>query len=140
MSGIGNLKKLGLDSNLFIYHFERNPEFTPFTDKIFANHSEGINQSVTSVISVIEALAYPSPPKVIAEIKDAFLNFPNLEIINLNQELAYEAARLRREYSLRLPDSVQLATALKAKVEAFITNDFKLKNFEEVKVVLLKEI
>jgi hypothetical protein len=36
-------------------------------------------------------------------------------------------------------DAVQIAASLEAKAAAFITNDSKLKNVSDIKVLLLKE-
>lgn len=140
MSGIANLKKIALDSNLFIYHFEDNAAFAPYTNKIFTSLCQGRLKAVTSTVSIIETLSYPSPPKVIRSIAEAFLNIPNLEIIEVNQHVALEAARIRRKYGFRLPDSVQLATATLNKAEAFISNDQRLKRFQQCKIVLLHEV
>lgn len=140
MNGITNFKKVALDSNLFIYHFEDNPKFVSFTDKIFTNLFEGILRATTSVISIIETLSYPAPRKVIKEIEDAFLRIPNLEIVGVDQQIGIEAAKVRRKYGFRLPDSIQLATFLQSKSQAFITNDRRLKQFKELKIILLTEI
>lgn len=140
MNGIGNLKRIALDSNLFIYHFEDNTEFAPHAERIFERLIQNSLKAVTSVISIIETLSFPSPPRVVREITEAFLNIPNLEILEVNQTIATEAARIRREYGFRLPDSVQLATALFTKTQAFVSNDVRLKQFKELRVILLKQI
>ncbi|OGE64802.1 hypothetical protein A3I48_01575 [Candidatus Daviesbacteria bacterium RIFCSPLOWO2_02_FULL_36_7] len=62
-----------------------------------------------------------------------------MEIYQVDEKIAVESARIRRKYSFRLLDSIQLATALYAKAQAFITNDDRLKKFKELKVILLKE-
>lgn len=140
MSGIGRLRHVGLDTNIFIYHFESNPEFIPHTDKIFEGLNQGKLRATTSVVSLIETLSYPSPPAIIKSITQIFLNYPNLEIIDVNQKIALEAAKIRRKYPFRVPDSIQLATALFAKSHAFITNDERLKRFKRLPIILLKAI
>lgn len=140
MSGIAHLKNIALDSNVFIYHFEGNLEFTPFTDKIFEKLTLGEVKAVTSIISLIETLSYPAPSQVIKDITDAFLGIPNLNIFDVNEQIAFEAARIRREYRFRLPDSIQLATAKLNKAQAFVSNDARLKQFNELKVMLLHQV
>lgn len=140
MSGITNLKLIGLDSNLFIYHFEGNPEYTPFTEKILKELTLGTIKAVTSIISIIETLSYPASQKIIKDITDTFLNIPNLNICDVDWQIALEASRIRREYKFRLPDSVQLATAKLHRAKAFISNDQNLRQFKELKVILLKEV
>ena len=140
MNGIGKIKRIALDSNIFIYQFESNPDFIRLTEKIFDSLSKGQHRAVTSVISIVEALAYPSPPEVIKGITEGFLTLKNLEITEVSQEIAFEAARIRREYKFRLPDSIQLATAKLSRAKAFISNDENLKKFKELKVILISEI
>lgn len=140
MSGIGRLKTVCLDSNIFIYQFEDNPEFIEYTERIFERLAENKLNALTSIISVIEALSYPSPPDILKKIEDNFQTFPNLSIAEINHDIVLEAARIRREYKIRLPDAVQLVTAKIGKAQAFITNDDRLEKFKELKVIMLKRI
>ena len=137
MSGIANLKLVGLDSNLFIYHFENNPDFATFTVKVFDRLSKGTLRAVTSIVSVMETLSYPAPSAVVKNIQEAFETMPNLNIIDVDYKIALEAARIRREYKFRLPDSIQLATALIGKAQALVTNDQRLIKFKQLPTVLL---
>lgn len=137
MSGIANLKLVGLDSNLFIYHFENNPNFVPFTIKIFDRLSKGTLKAVTSTVSVMEALSYPAPSAVIKNIQEAFETIPNLNICDVDYKIALEAARIRREHKFHLADSIQLATALISKAQAFVTNDRRLKKLRQLPIILL---
>ena len=141
MSGIGKYRLVALDSNIFIYHFEDNQEFKPPVDLIFKGLAEATTRAVTSVISVIEALSYPMPDVVVEEIEEAFKNIPNLQILDVDHEIAREAAKIRRKYgALRLPDAVQLASASFARAQVFITNDRRLKKFKKLSAILLSEI
>ena len=141
MSGIDKYRLVGLDSNVFIYHFEDNPKFTPHINVVFENLAKKHISGVTSIISVAETLSYPMPQRIVQEIEEGFRSIPNLTIFDLNYKIAYEAARIRRLYRfLKLPDAVQLATALSAKAKIFITNDKRLKTFKELPITLLTEI
>ena len=141
MSGIGKYRLVALDSNIFIYHFEDNQEFKLPVDLIYQGLIKTTIRAVTSVVSVIEALSYPMPDVVVKEIEEAFKNTPNLQILDVNYEIAREAAKIRRKYrTLRLPDAVQLASASFAHAQVFITNDKRLKLFKRLPVTLLTEI
>ena len=137
MNGIVNLKLVALDSNLFIYYFENNPDFAPSATKIFDRLSSGTLRAVTSVISIMETLSYPAPSAIIENIQEAFETMPNLNIIDVDYRIVLEAARIRREYKFRLPDSIQLATALNNKAQAFVTNDHRLAIYKQLPIVLL---
>ena len=134
-----NIKLVGLDSNIFIYQFEQHPQFSPKTSAIFGKLAGKKLQAVTSIISLIEALSYPSPEEVLTQIRIGF-TVPNLTVLEVNDQIGLEAARIRREYPFRLGDAIQLATAICSKTRAFITNDERLKKFKEIKVTLLNEL
>ncbi len=140
MSGNINHKLVGLDSNIFIYNLEENLEFIKFTDIIFQNLSANKLKATTSIISLTEILSYPKTDSVVKEITSDFFSTPNLLVLEVNREVALEAAAIRREYKYRLPDSIQLATALATKATAFITNDSRLKRFKKLKIILIQDL
>ena len=140
MSGIVNNNLVALDSNIFIYNLEGNSEFVKFTDSIFKKLLANKLKAVTSIVSLIEILSFQKTSNVAKQLTEDLFSTPNLEVFDVNQEIAVEAAKIRREYGFRLPDAIQLATAKCANTEIFITNDQKLKKFKLLKVILLKEV
>lgn len=140
MNGIKNLKKIGLDSNVFIYNLEQNPHYIDFTDIIFTRLISNRLKAVTNVITLAEILSYPKTEKAEKTIIEDFVNTPNLEIIDVNHGVAVKAARIRRKYGFHLADSVQLATALASRAQAFITNDQRLKKFGQLPVISLSSL
>jgi predicted nucleic acid-binding protein len=52
-------------------------------------------------------------------------------------EVAERAADLRARYNVRTPDAIQLATALEAGCDAFLTNDLALRRVAELRVLVL---
>jgi predicted nucleic acid-binding protein len=140
MSGnisLKNFKQVALDTNIFIYHFHEYPQLTDLADIVFTYLAENRLKAVTSLITLIELLSLKAPESVINELKNAFYSTPNLSVLTIEQNIAIEAARIRRGYGFRLPDSIQLATALIGKAQAFVTNDQRLKKFQQLPIVLL---
>lgn len=134
------LRLIGLDTNIFIYHFQKNPKYVVFTRKIFGSLAKNKLRAVTSLITLTELLSQSLPNIELKILKESFNSTPGLTTIDPNREIALEAARIRREHCIRLPDALQLATALNAKAQIFITNDKHLKRFKEVKVVMITDI
>ena len=67
-------------------------------------------------------------------------NGRNLSMIEISEGTAEIAGRLRGRYSfLKTADAIQLAAALEVGAEAFVTNDVKLKQFNELNVIILKD-
>ena len=57
-----------------------------------------------------------------------------------SQYLAIQAAQIRARYNLQLPDAFQIAVALAANCQAFLTNDVILKRVTELQVLVLDEL
>lgn len=128
------MKKIAVDSMIFIYHFEQNGDFSESVLKILSGARDGGHKLITSTVSIIETLSapkYAELDEVVAEIRTFFEEAEFLEVLVMNGEIALETARLRRENpALRTSDAIQLATAIVAGAEVFITGDTKLKNIK----------
>lgn len=95
---------------------------------------------VTSILTFTELLSYKANQAAIERLKSDFLSTPNMTIVQVDMKIAEDAARIRRKYGFRLPDAIQLATALDSQTQTFLTNDKRLKVFKELPVTLLTEI
>jgi len=131
---------IGLDSNIFSYQFHKHPIFGPIAKEIFDALSLNELHAVTSIITLIEVLSVKAPLIKLKQLEKQFSETPNLTVFDVNHEIALEAAKIRRKYGFRLPDSIQLATVIHAKAKVFITNDSRLKSLKKLKIVLLSEI
>lgn len=124
-------RTIALDSMIFIYFFDQNKHFVDASELIIKLAERGKTTIVTSVISLLESLSsfkYQDDTEAQHAITNFFYLTPNVRVMNIDREIALEAARLRREHkSLRTPDAVQLATAIVHKADIFITNDVKLQ-------------
>ena len=58
------------------------------------------------------------------------------EVHPLSASIAVASARLRARYRLRLPDAVQLATALEIGAHALVTHDRDFSCVEDVRVLM----
>jgi len=59
------------------------------------------------------------------------MNFPNLEVIDLDRNVIRKAARLRADYRLRPPDALQVSACLLNGAEVFITNDRQIDRMKK---------
>ena len=61
-------------------------------------------------------------------------------MIEISEKIAESAGKLRGRYSfLKTIDAIQIATAIDVGADAFLTNDKKLKQIKEIKVLVLKD-
>jgi len=136
-------KVVGLDTMVFIYHFEENQIYSPLTFSIFESLEKGNFNSITSVLTLLEVLVKPKRENnslLTERYKLLFENFPNLQVKTLNENIADIASTLRANYNINTPDAIQIATSLEAQADIFITNDTSLKKVTEIKVLLLSEM
>jgi len=136
-------KIIGLDTMVFIYHFERNQLYSPLTFSIFENLEKGNFKGITSTLTLLEILVKPKKENnllLTERYKLLFETFPNLQVKPLNENVADIASTLRANYNINTPDAIQVATSLEAKADIFITNDKTLKKISEIKVLLLSEM
>jgi predicted nucleic acid-binding protein len=136
-------KVVGLDTMVFIYHFEENQIYSPLTFSIFESLEKGNFNGITSVLTLLEILVKPKKEGnllLTERYKLLFETFPNLQVKEINENIADIASSLRANYNINTPDAIQIATSLEAKADIFITNDATLKKISEIKVLLLSEM
>lgn len=130
---------VAIDTNIFIYYFQQHYLFGNSSKKLLSSIEKEKSKTITSLITLIELLSFQAPEATIAKLQLEYVNFPNLLTIDVNYKIALEAARIRRVYGYKTADAIQLATALFAKADVFITNDKRLQKFKEIEVRSLGE-
>lgn len=139
------LDKLGvifLDTAPVIYFVEQNPEFFPKVQEIFERLDTGNLTAVVSPITLAECLVLPYKQKK-TEIAQIFTELlasgESVAFYPIDEVVADRAANLRARYNLTLTDAFQLAIAMQAECDVFITNDADLKRVKEILVLVLSE-
>jgi len=132
---------IGIDTVAFIYHLEENQRYLPFTNVLFEMVENGAIKGVTSVVTMMEILVKPKQEKneqAIEEYKFTLQTFPNLKIKPIDFGIAEKAAELRAVYGVKPPNALQIAASLDEGAKAFVTNDEKLKQVEEIEIIVMK--
>lgn len=136
-----NVSRLFLDTAPVIYFVERNPQFVDLVDPVFERLSADIT-AVVSGITLSECLV-GAVRLGLADLEQAFVDVLQQEqvvFIDINAAIAREAAKIRVRYNFQLPDALQVAAALAAGCDAFLTNDDALKRVTELRVLVLSEL
>jgi predicted nucleic acid-binding protein len=140
IESLSSVSIIGVDTAIFIYHFEENPAYLALTRELFSSIEEGERKGVTSTITLMEIIVKPLALKqidVARKYEAMLVNFPNLEIVDLDRDVIRQAARLRAEYRLRPPDALQISASMLCGAEAFVTNDGAMRRLQEKMDVLL---
>jgi predicted nucleic acid-binding protein len=131
-----------LDTNVFIYSLEGYRDFLELSRTLFLAIDTGQLETVTSQLSLTELLvkAFKTADKELeTKCRRTIQNRPGLRVEPIGEEILVEAARLRAQRQLRLPDALHLATAAFSGCEAFLTNDRRLKGISPLEVIVLKD-
>ena len=75
-----------------------------------------------------------------SHVSDLIVNGANTLFVPINEKVGKEAAQLRAQYNISLVDALQIAVALDAGCEGFLTNDNQLKRVQEIQILVLEEL
>ena len=104
---------------------------------------EGAFQAIASPVTLTECLILPLRLGQ-TQLQQDFINLltmtESIAFAPIEAKVSKQAAELRVKYGLKLPDALQVATALVNGCEVFLTNDATLKRVTELRVVVLSEL
>jgi predicted nucleic acid-binding protein len=133
----------GVDTMVFVYHFEAQEEFGPAAGRLLQAAEEGKYRLVCSILTLLEILVVPKrngQEDLCRRYREIFQSFPNLAVLGLDTEIAEIASDLRARYSVRTPDAIHIATAIRAGAAAFISGDGRLNRVKELPILRLDEV
>lgn len=139
---LSGVTKLGVDTAPLIYFIEQHPRYGPMVSPVFYLISEGRIAGVTTVVTLVEVLTQPlrrGDQQLADQYKAVLESSDHLAMVSIDSSTAESAALLRAMHGLRTPDALQLAAALDAGCEAFLTNDARLSRIPGLKMLVLDE-
>jgi predicted nucleic acid-binding protein len=142
-AALTGVTKLGIDTSPFIYFVERHPTYVDLVREIVRRVDTGTFVGYSSVVTLTEVLTQPKRLgniPVESEYRQLLLHSRNFALVPIDITLADRAADLRARYQLRTPDAFQIAAALGAGCEAFLTNDAVLEHVAELRVLVLDKL
>ena len=138
---LAGLSRIGIDTSPFIYLIEGRPDRGATAQVLFARLAPVAK--VASIVSVIEVLTFchAHDNHVLAqEYRTFFRGTPEIEVVNVDWDVAEKAAEIRAVHRLFLPDAVQIATAVIAGADAFLTNDRKFLRVKDIPVLIFDDL
>ena len=117
------------DTMLFIYWLEDHPEYAGRVKTIHDEMRRRGDVLCTSTFALAEVLAGPykqGDTALISQIRE-FFHLPRVEMLPFDTETADHYARIRSRYRVSPADAIHLATAARAGVDLFLTNDRRLR-------------
>lgn len=138
-----DIHRLHIETAPLIYFVERNPTYVDRVRDIIRRVEAGQIRAVSSVITLTEVLGHPIRQQR-QDLEDRYravlTGSRHFMLLPVSQAVAERAARLRATYNLKTPDALQMATALEAACDAFLTNDRGLLRVTDLKVLLVDDL
>jgi len=107
-------------------------------DKLIAGEIE----AVISPVTLAECMVQPIQRKDI-KLQEDFVDFllagEPIFMVDTDTKIGYQAAYLRAKYSLKIPDALQVATAIRSGCEALLTNDDQFRRVSELRVLMVED-
>ena len=133
---------VGVDTAVFIYFIEEEMPFLGPVEALFKEASAGRRQLVTSALTLLEVLGVPyrARDSSLAERYEALLTRSRgLHMLDLSPDLLRAAAQLRAVTGIKTPDALQIAAALSAGCNAFVTNDRRIPAIPGLRILQIAE-
>ncbi len=131
-----------LDSCIWIYHLERNPDYVDLTRMLLRQVATGDCRGISSELTLLEIQMAPirqGQDEIAGEYEILLDNFPNLTLQPVDRNVLHRAVRLRARYKLKAPDAIILATGLELGASLAVTNDKQWKRVKGIDVVCLAD-
>jgi predicted nucleic acid-binding protein len=132
---------VALDTQVFIYFIEEDKEFLPLVKPLFEAIDHDTILGATSGLTLMEVLVVPyrTGNLSLADRYEALLTRSRgLRFIDIGRALLKSAAQVRAAFKLKPPDAIQVAAAMAANCNAFLTNDRRIPSIPGLRIVQLK--
>ena len=115
-----------VDSAPIIYLLEDDAVFASRYAPFFERAEAGDHELVISTVTLAEVLSGPlraGDERLAERYRSVLTTPPTWRLVELTAAIAHRAARIRAHSRLRLPDAVQVATALETSSIGLVTHD-----------------
>ncbi|MBP8296121.1 MAG: PIN domain-containing protein [Burkholderiales bacterium] len=124
-----------MDCAPIIYTLEAHPQLATRYKALFARHAAGELSLAVTTITIAEVLTGPLNAGEDALAKRYRAVLESWHVVDLTADIAETAARLRARHKLKLPDAIQLASALAINAHALVTHDRDFAKVRGMRVV-----
>jgi len=138
-----NITQIFLDTAPVIYFVEKHSLYFPLLENIFNRFDNGNLLAATSPVTLAETLIMPlrlNLAHLQKDFTDVITNGSNTTCFPIDTKIGQQAADLRARYNLPLTDALQIAVAINAGCDAFLTNDLMLKRVVEIQIIVIDEL
>lgn len=124
-----------VDSAPIIYILEGHARFAARFAPLFQRHDDGEIILATTTVTIAEVLTGPLKAGEEALAKRYRAVLEAWQVVDFTGDIAESAARLRGRYRLKLPDAIQIASALAINADALVTHDRDFANVRGLRIL-----
>jgi predicted nucleic acid-binding protein len=140
MNEISSASRVYVDSNIFIYFVELNPDYFIRAEELF-DHIDTVGaRLLTNEYTLAECIYQPSRDSnfsLVAQYESLFEREGEVQLLSLDGALAKRAAFTGGKLGLKLADAIHYISALEAGCDFFVTADAAFKSGPAMKVLRL---
>ncbi|AMS31450.1 hypothetical protein AEM42_01800 [Betaproteobacteria bacterium UKL13-2] len=125
-----------VDSAPIIYTLEANAKFSKRFAPLFERHAAGEILFAVSTVTFAEVLTGPLAKGEEALAKRYRAVLEAWQVVDFTSDIAESAARIRGTYGLKLPDAIQVASALAINADALVTHDRDFSRVRGLQVLI----
>ena len=112
-----------VESAPIIYPLEARSPLAERYSRLFERHAKGELELAVTTVTLAEVLCGPLKAGEEALAARYRKVLESWQLVELDADIAESAARMRGIYGLKLPDAIQLASALAINADALVTHD-----------------
>ncbi len=138
-----DFKRVYVDTSPFIYYLENSALYMDKMKHFFEICLDKNIQIVTSVITVEEYLVFPYASGKVEFIENfkRFIEYMNINVINIDSRIAEQVAKIRSRYKyFKAMDALQIAAAIASGCDMFFTNDKQLRQEKELPCMTIDDL
>jgi len=135
LTGLPEHPLLLLDSAPIIYLLEDHPKFASRFQPLFDAHSAGAMRFAVTTITIAEVLSGPLRAGDDVLVRRYRRLLESWQAIPLDADIAESAASVRVATNLKLPDAIQVASALAVHADALVTHDRDFSGVQSLRII-----
>ena len=131
-----------IDANSLIYSVERVEPYRTLLEPMWHEAQEGNLTIVSSPVLVVEALVKPlrdGNTEIEMQYRDLFASNA-VRLLAASYQVFEDAAILRAETGLAIPDAIHAVTALRSGCALFVTNDTDFRSIQGLPIAILDDL
>ena len=131
--------KISLDTNVFLAVKNKEPEFEyskKIIDSIETKQFEGVMSTIVLAEVLVGFYQCKETDKANRFCSKALLNY---DLPDMNLEIAQEAAKIRAEHNIKLPDAIIAASTIAAESDYFISQNKSLLKRLNIQTITPRE-